>query len=134
MLIAVPSDAPGGLDARVSDHFGHCHVFTLVQVDDDRIGGVKLLQNQGHEQGGCLVPVAQLQQNGVQTLIAGGMGARPLAGFQQAGITVYLKEQAATVGQAVQQLIEGKARAFGPAQTCGGHGGQGHGHDGHRHS
>jgi len=130
MLIAVPSDAPGGLEAHVSDHFGHCQVFTLVQIDDGRIGGVKLLPNQGHEQGGCLVPVATLQQNGVQTLIAGGMGARPLAGFQQAGITVYFKEQAETVSQAIQQVIEGKARVFGPAQTCGGHAAHDHGHGG----
>jgi len=82
MLIAVPSDAPGGLEAPVSAHFGHCHTFTLVQVDDGRIGNVNLLQNQGHEQGGCLVPVTLLEQNGVQALVAGGMGARPLAGFQ----------------------------------------------------
>ena len=129
MLIAVPSEAPGGLDAQVSDHFGHCQVFTLVQVDDGQIGGVKLVPNQGHEQGGCLVPVGILQQNGVQTLVAGGMGARPLAGFQQAGITVYFKEEATTVSQAVQQVIAGKARVFGPAQTCGGHGE----HGGHHH-
>jgi predicted Fe-Mo cluster-binding NifX family protein len=130
MLIAIPSDAPGGLDARVSDHFGHCHTFTLIQVDDGRIGDVALLQNGGHEQGGCLVPVSQLQQRGVEALVAGGMGARPLAGFQQAGITVYFKEDAATVGEAVQGVIDGTARVFGPAQTCGGHGGHGHGHDG----
>ena len=131
MLIAVPSDAPGGLEAPVSAHFGHCHTFTLVQVDDGRIGNVNLLQNQGHEQGGCLVPVTLLEQNGVQALVAGGMGARPLAGFQTAGITVYFKEEASTVSQAVQQVIDGKARVFGPAQTCGGHGDHGHGQGGH---
>jgi len=132
MLIAVPSDAPGGLEAHISDHFGHCQVFTLVQIDDGKIGPVNLLPNQGHEQGGCLVPVQFLHQHGAQALVAGGMGARPLAGFQQAGITVYFKEEAVTVGQAVQQVVDGKARVFGPAQTCGGHGDHGHGHDDHQ--
>ena len=29
-LLAIPSMAPGGLDASVSAHFGHCDAFTLV--------------------------------------------------------------------------------------------------------
>lgn len=130
MLIAIPSEAPGGLDAAVSDHFGHCHVFTLVQVDDGKIGEVTQLENQAHGEGGCMSPVTMLKENGVDAMIAGGMGPRPLAGFQQVGIDVYFKEEAGTVGEAVQLLIDGKARQFGEAETCGGGEGQ-CGHDHH---
>ena len=35
MLIAVPSEAPGGLEATISAHFGHCHAFTMVNVDGE---------------------------------------------------------------------------------------------------
>ena len=48
MLVAVPSDAPGGLDAAVSAPFGHCAVFTLLQVQDGEIVGADLLPNGGH--------------------------------------------------------------------------------------
>ena len=37
MRIAVPTDAPGGLDGKRSDHFGHCDVFTLVDIVDEKI-------------------------------------------------------------------------------------------------
>ena len=130
MLIAIPSDAPGGMDATLSGHFGHCDAFTLVNLEGDEVKEVKVVQNGGHVTGGCMTPVLKLKDLGVEALVAGGMGARPLAGFQQVGITVYFNEGAPTVGHAVQLLSQGQARVFGPAQTCQGgenHCG-GHGH------
>ena len=123
MLIAVPSEAPGGLEAPISDHFGHCAVFTLVEIADDEAPRVRLLPNQGHAQGGCMAPVMLLKQAGAHAMVAGGMGARPLAGFQQVGIRVHFKEDAVTVGDAIDRVTAGTARVFGPAQVCGGGGG-----------
>lgn len=133
MLIAVPSDAPGGLDARVSDHFGHCASFTLVSVDDGQVGEVTILENEGHEHGGCMAPVMLLKAREVDTLLAGGMGMRPLAGFQQVGISVYSKQDASTVRDAVALFIEGSCPEFGQAQTCGGGNGECGGHHHHHH-
>jgi len=133
MLIAVPSDTSDGLDAAISEHFGHCAVFTLVTVDDDVIGDVCVLENSGHEEGGCMTPVTLLKERGVEVLLAGGMGGRPLAGFQQVGIEVHYKEDSGTVREAVDLFISGGCRAFGEAQTCsGGEGGCG-GHEHHHH-
>ena len=132
MLVAIPSDTTNGLEATISEHFGHCAAFTLVQVDDGEVGEVSTLQNTAHEQGGCMAPVNLLKENGVDALVAGGMGQRPLAGFQQVGIDVFFKEDAATVAEAIELFAAGKCRAFGAAQTCGG--GEGHcGHDHHHH-
>ncbi|MFO7654215.1 MAG: NifB/NifX family molybdenum-iron cluster-binding protein [Candidatus Krumholzibacteriia bacterium] len=134
MLIAVPSEQPGGLEAPISEHFGHCHAFTLVRVDDGAIGEVSVLANSAHQQGGCMAPVQLLKSNGVDVLVAGGMGARPLAGFQQVGIAVHFKEQASRVAEAVELFLAGGCREFGDAQTCGGGSGQGcGGHDHHDH-
>ncbi len=127
MIIAIPSEAPGGLDAGVADHFGHCAAFTMVELQEDGVGSVRVMPNTGHVQGGCMAPVMMLKQAGADAMIAGGMGMRPLAGFQQVGIRVYYKEEARTVGDAVRLVAEGKAREFGPAQTCGGGGGGGDG-------
>ena len=128
MRIAVPSDSPGGLDARISDHFGHCDAFTVVTVQDGAIGDVSVLDNSTHDTEGCLGPVRVLKDNAVDVLVAGGMGGRPLAGFQDAGIKVHFKENAAAVREAVELFLAGQCRAFGEAETCGGHGGSCGGH------
>jgi len=122
MLVAVPSDSPGGLEAQISDHFGHCDVFTLVQIDEEALGSVTTLPNDAHQSGECMGPVMLLKERGAESLVAGGMGQRPLAGFQQVGITVYFKAGAKTVRDAIELLIAGECREFGPAQTCGGQG------------
>ena len=122
MRIALPSMFPGGLDAVLSEHFGHCDIFTLVDVEGDQLK-VTTLANGGHEQGGCLGPVMLLKGAGVDVMVAGGMGMRPLAGFQEVGIEVYYHEGAATVADAVGLVRAGQARRFGPAQVCGGGGG-----------
>jgi FKBP-type peptidyl-prolyl cis-trans isomerase 2/predicted Fe-Mo cluster-binding NifX family protein len=113
MLIAIPSDPPGGLEAPISEHFGHCAVFTLVAVEDGRIGEVSLLPNSSHEEGGCMAPVNALKARDVDVLVAGGMGMRPLAGFQQVGISVHFKENATAVGEAVELFLAGQCRAHG---------------------
>ena len=45
MLIAIPSDTSDGLDATISEHFGHCAAFTVVHVDGETIGEVMLKGN-----------------------------------------------------------------------------------------
>ena len=72
--IAIPSTLPGGLEAGVGAHFGHCDLYTVVEVKEGRITEVSTLPNVPHQQGGCLTAVNHLAQNGVTVLIAGGMG------------------------------------------------------------
>lgn len=120
VLIAVPSENPGGLDAGLGAHFGHCDLYTLVSVEDGNIGDVAVIPNVPHQQGGCMAPVQYLAGKGVQRLIAGGMGLRPLMGFNQVGIEVFHGAGARTVGEAVQAAIEGKLMQFQQEHTCGG--------------
>ncbi|MCP4902451.1 MAG: hypothetical protein GY906_36260 [bacterium] len=128
MLIAIPSDSGAGLDAKVSEHFGHCDSFTLVEVEDGEIGTVSVLENGDHEEGGCLAPVQLLKDKGVEILLAGGMGKGPLSGFQQVDIAVHFKENAENVLEAVELFLSGGCRAFGEGETCGS-GCGGHHHD-----
>ena len=133
MLIAVPSDTTDGLDAAISEHFGHCVAFTIITVENDSIGEVSILENTAHEDGGCMTPVNLLKEHGVEVLLAGGMGARPLSGFAQAGIDVHYKSNAGTVREAVELFLAGDCPAFGEAQTCGGGEGGCGGHGHHHH-
>ena len=128
MIVAIPSEAPGGMNAALSAHFGHCAAFTLVEVEGDELGQVQVLPNAGHAQGNCLAPISVLQRAGVAALASGGMGMRPLLGFQQAGIAVFHTGEARTVAEAIELIRTRRARQFGPAEVCGGHGGA-HGGD-----
>ncbi len=125
MKIAVPTTNPGGIDAEISAHFGHCDVFTLITLEEKNIIQVDILQNPGHEQGGCMAPVMLLKEADVEALVAGGMGMRPLQGFQQVGIDVYFSENATIVSEVIQLITADQARKFAPAQACGGSGGCG---------
>lgn len=119
-IIAIPSENPGGLEAPLGAHFGHCDLYTLVAAENGEISEVKVIPNVPHQQGGCLAPVQHLANNGVTQLIAGGIGLRPLMGFNQAGIGVYFGGNAQTVGEAVQAMLEGQLKEFKQEQTCGG--------------
>lgn len=119
-VIAVPSTQPGGLEAPLGAHFGHCDLYTLISIDDGQIAQVDVIPNVPHQQGGCMAPVQYLADKGAKILIAGGMGMRPLMGFSQVGITVYHGGQAQTVDEAVAAWLDGKLQPFTPQQTCGG--------------
>lgn len=124
--IAVPSVAPGGLEGERSGHFGHCEVFTLVDVKDGKIEGTTTVANGSHVEGGCMVPVNLLARLNVNALVVGGIGMRPLMGFKQVGIDVYYDATRPEIRPVVEDLIAGKLPAIGDDQVCGG-GGDHHG-------
>ena len=118
--IAIPSVETGGLDGKRSGHFGHCDVFTLVDVKDGEIEKVTTISNQSHVQGGCMVPVNLLADNKVNALIVGGIGMRPLLGFKQAGIDVYHDTTRPEIRPVVEDLIAGRLPMIEDNQVCGG--------------
>jgi predicted Fe-Mo cluster-binding NifX family protein len=121
--IAVPSEGDGGLDGLRAGHFGHCDVFTLVDVEDGAIKEVSILANKEHVQGGCMVPVNLLAEAKVQQLIVGGIGMRPLQGFNQVGIDVYFDGERRDIRPVVEDMIAAKLPIIGDDQVCGGGGG-----------
>lgn len=121
MVLAVPSMGEGGLEAERSAHFGHCDCFTLVDVADGEIAAVRVVANPPHEEGGCLRPVNLLASHGVNALIAAGMGARPLAGFNDAGITVYFETETPGIGDAVRRVLAGSVEKMDARHACSGH-------------
>jgi predicted Fe-Mo cluster-binding NifX family protein len=122
--IAIPSVNNGGLDGQRAGHFGHCDVFTIVDVEEGKIKEVSTIQNHEHVQGGCMVPVNLLAGHNVNALIVGGIGMRPLMGFKQAGIDVYHDAVRPEIRPVVEDLIAGKLPMISDDQVCGGgHGG-----------
>ncbi len=123
--IAVPSMDEGGINSQRSGHFGHCDVFTLVDVEGGEIKQVTTISNQSHVQGGCMVPVNLLAEHKVNALIVGGIGMRPLMGFRQVGIDVYYDATRQEIKPVVEDLIAGKLPQITDNQVCGGGGFEG---------
>jgi predicted Fe-Mo cluster-binding NifX family protein len=118
--IAIPSNGQGGLDGIRSGHFGHCDVFTFIDVEDGKIKNISTLPNHEHVQGGCMVPVNLLAEHKVNALVVGGIGMRPLMGFQQVGIAVYHDGERSEIKPVVEDLIAGNLLEIRDNQVCGG--------------
>lgn len=82
MKLAVPT-----ANGMMCPHFGHCEVFTLFDVDEQskEITGTQVLNPPAHEPG---VLPRWLSEQGVDVIIAGGMGMRAQQFFQQYNIKV----------------------------------------------
>jgi len=120
LRLAVPADTSEGLNSPRSGHFGQCPFYILVDIKDNQIQQVIPLKNGEHVHGGCFAPVMLLKGNHVSNLVVGGIGGRPLQGFQQTGIQVF-----AGVGQkvedAVTMFMADKLQPFTLDQACGAH-------------
>lgn len=119
ILIAVPSEAPGGLESFVSAHFGHCDAFTLVNIRDGSVEKTTVVASPDHADGGCLVPINLLASAHVTAIAVQGMGRRPLLGFLEAGIQPYFANGHRTVNDVVAAYLQGALRPFGPNLACG---------------
>ncbi|MDI6819614.1 MAG: NifB/NifX family molybdenum-iron cluster-binding protein [Candidatus Hodarchaeaceae archaeon] len=117
MRVAIPSNKPGGLDAAVSPHFGRCDVFTIVKIENGKVVDVSVVENRGTHFGFGATPAEILVSNGVDAVLAQGMGPKALQLLAQSGITTYMAS-AQTVGEAVRELVEDKVRLATIEEAC----------------
>lgn len=77
MKIAIPTN-----NGRLSAHFGHCEKFAIIEADVEtkEVSGIEYLEPPVHEPG---VLPSWLSENGVEIIIAGGMGTRAQQLFSQ---------------------------------------------------
>ena len=120
--VAIPSNGEGGIDGKRAGHFGHCDVFTCVDLKDGQIDAISIVPNREHVQGGCMVPVNLLAENNVNILVVGGIGMRPLMGFRQVGIEVYHDAVREDIRPVVEDLIAGTLPKITDNDVCGGGG------------
>ena len=78
MKIAISTDLE-----KVSEHFGRCPEFTIIEIEDNKIKNKKIIKNPGHATG--FLPKF-LKEQGVSYVIAGGAGFRAQELFEQFGI------------------------------------------------
>ena len=114
MKIAVATEDNRGLDAVISQHFGRCPYYILVDVDDNEIGKVTAFENPLYENHGQPGEVpAFIKTTGAQVMIAGGMGPKAIDFFEQYGIQV-VTGVSGTVQGAIQLYLEGQVQGASP--------------------
>lgn len=119
MKYAFPSQLPGGLDANLAEHFGHCAAYTMVDIDDGQVGDVSVVPNTAHDLGVPLAPVVFLRDAGVKALLTTRMGMRPLVAFHRVGIEVYYNEDRVKVRDAVELFRLSEAPKYDAAMAMG---------------
>jgi predicted Fe-Mo cluster-binding NifX family protein len=88
----------------LTNHFGHCEKFAVVQVFEGQIGATELHVPPPHEPG---VLPRWLGDLGVNLIIAGGMGQRALGLFAEQGIKVITGAPNLEPEVLVQQYLAG---------------------------
>ena len=78
MKVAISTDS-----GHVSEHFGRCPEFTIVEIKDNKVINKEIIPNPGHVTG--FLPKF-LSEKGVSYVIAGGAGFRAQELFNEFGI------------------------------------------------
>ena len=82
MKIAIPT-----AEGKLCSHFGHCESFTFVDVNPDT-KEILNIENKIPEEGISCQSASWISEQGANIVLAGGMGARPIAIFNQNGVKV----------------------------------------------
>jgi predicted Fe-Mo cluster-binding NifX family protein len=121
MRIAVSADNSNGLESIVSPHFGRCPYFVLVNVEGDRVGEVREVDNPfygNHQPGQVPGFIASL---GANVMLTGGMGGRAIIFFQEYGIEGVTGAYG-TVRQSVERYLGGQLKGTAPCRESQAHG------------
>jgi predicted Fe-Mo cluster-binding NifX family protein len=117
-ILAIPSDAPGGLAAAPSAHYHSCHAFTLVTLIDGEVVSSRLLPRPVDGDDGRAA--WRLADAGVTAIAATGIGARPLAHLMEVGIQPLLARGLPNVGAVVDAYLNGVLGAYRPEMAWAG--------------
>lgn len=116
MRIAISTDS-----GEVSEHFGRCPEFTIIEIKDNKIVNKKIVPNPGHETG--FIPKF-LHDKGVECIITGGMGFRAVGFFEEFGIKTIMGVSG-KVDDVIDRLVKGKLK--GGESLCKPGAGKGYG-------
>jgi predicted Fe-Mo cluster-binding NifX family protein len=108
----------------VSQHFGHCENFMIFETDQAKVLSETSVKNPGHRPG--FLPNF-LGDQGVETVIVGGIGGGAIEIFNERGITVITGARG-NARSAAEAYLNGTLKSTGAechehahADSCGGH-------------
>jgi len=99
MKIAISTDLN-----KVSEHFGRCPEFTIVEIEKKKVVKKEIIKNPGHTTG--FLPKF-FKEKGIDFIIAGGAGVRAQQLFEQFGIKLIVGVQG-EIDEVINNFIEGE--------------------------
>ena len=116
--IAIPSMSDSGLESDVCAHFGSCEYFTIIDVQDKSIEGIKAVSNSSPDgEHNCAAPSTILKSQNVEIVLVSGIGGRPLMSLAENKIKVFAGA-AGKISDAVQDYHKGLLRELSTNGTC----------------
>jgi len=116
MKIAMPYN-----QGRVNEHFGTSHEFVVFDIENGKINGKQIISSAGrqHNHGG-LADLFTLE--GVEVVIAGGMGPPMVNALQSVGLKV-ITGASGDAEKVVSDFLSGQliTSSIGCNHNCGGH-------------
>ncbi len=91
----------------VAAHFGRCPEYTIVTVESGRVVNKEVIPNPGHEPG--FLP-KYLGEMGISTIVAGGMGPRAQALFDEKNIQI-ITGISGTVDEVIKEYLVGRLKS-----------------------
>ena len=113
--IALACEDNQGLDGQISQHFGRCPYYLLVDVEGDEVKNTEVVNNpyyHNHVPG--KVPQF-ISEQAVNVMIAGGMGPRAIDMFTSLGIEV-ATGVIGNVGNVLQAYLRGEISGVEPCR------------------
>jgi predicted Fe-Mo cluster-binding NifX family protein len=118
MKVAIPTMGDKGMNEQVGQHFGKVPTYTIVDTETNE---VRVISNTSEHMGGRGLPPELLANEGVNTMLAAGLGMKAIMLFQELGIMVYVGAQG-TVEDTIKLWQDGKLQAATEEDACKDHG------------
>ena len=118
MKICFPVQNDNGIESTVYGHFGSAPVFVVFDTDTNSVASISN-QDQHHTHGTCN-PMKALDNQKVDAIVVGGIGAGALTRLNQMGITVH-RSQGETIRENLTMFQAKSLPVLTVQGCCGGH-------------
>ena len=119
MVKIVVATQNGGLDDQVSQVFGRCQTYTVVNVENGKIQNSEVVQNQyANATSGAGIQAAGFATNeGAEAIISGNFGPNVASVLNQAGVKM-VPASGLSVREAVQKYLDGELEPISEATSA----------------
>ena len=118
MKICFPVQKDEGLDSAVYNHFGSAPIFVVLDMVTNAVSAINN-RDLHHSHGACN-PMKALDNQKVDAIVVGGIGAGALTRLNQMGISVY-RSQGETIRENITLLAAKNLSLLTLQGSCGGH-------------
>jgi predicted Fe-Mo cluster-binding NifX family protein len=117
MRVCFPVQHDEGFESKVYNHFGSAPLFVIVDTEKNVAGMIKN-RDQHHVHGACN-PIQALDNQNIDAVVVGGIGAGALGKLNQSGIKVY-RAQSQTIKENIALFASQALTEFTLQGCCGG--------------